>query len=213
MEVANLQATRRTQLGTKHTRRLRRSGQIPAIIYGHGEKPVSVAMDAHAFVNALHHHARVLKVQIEGAEEQYLIKAVQYDYLGTTPVHVDLMRVNLDEKVTVTVEIELRGTPVGSHEGGVLTQLLDTVEVECAVTAIPDTLRPSVADLGVNDSLLVKDLELPKGVVVLTSPEEKIATCRVPSAVEEVSAEEEGEGPAEPEMIGRAKEDEEKSEE
>ncbi len=209
MEQSKMVATKRTRLGSKHTRRLRQTGQIPAIIYGHGQNPLSISLNAHDLEIALHHHVRVLELDLEGAKEQYLIKAVQYDYLETTPIHLDLVRVDLNEKVQVTVEIELKGTPAGATEGGVLTQLLTSIDVECAVTAIPEELRPNVAHLGINDSLFVKDLELPKGVVPLNDLEEKVATCRLPSAAEEATEEEGEEGAAEPEMIGRSKEEEE----
>jgi large subunit ribosomal protein L25 len=210
-ETATLPAVRRTHLGTKYTRRLRAKGQIPAIVYGHGEDPVAVAMDAHEIDKALTHHCRVLALHLDGATSQCLIKSVQYDHLDTTPIHLDLVRVNLDERVQVTVPIELRGTPKGAAEGGVVTQLLNSIDVECVVTAIPEDFRPSIAHLGLDEFLLVKDLEFPAGMTPLANPDEKIATCRLPvETVEEAAGEEveAAEGGAEPEVIGRAKEEE-----
>jgi large subunit ribosomal protein L25 len=208
-ETATLPAIRRTHLGTKHTRRIRAKGQIPAILYGHGEAAVAVALDAHEIDKALHHNCRVLSLDIDGANSQYLIKAIQYDHLDTTPIHLDLVRVNLDERVQVTVAVELRGTPKGAVDGGVLTQYINSIDVECVVTAIPEDFHPSVADLGLNDSLLVKDLKFPAGMTPLIDLEEKIATCRVPleSAAEGEEALEGAEGGAEPEVIGRTKEE------
>ena len=154
----------------------------------------------------------MLDVEIAGQVAPYLIKEVQYDHLASTPIHLDLVRVNLDEKVQVIVGIELKGTPAGAQEGGIVEQMMADMEVECIITAIPDTLHPSIAHLKVGDSLLVKDIELPPGVVALSDPEDRIATVRLPAAVKDEEAEtpeEEGEEKAaEPERIGRERKEE-----
>jgi len=217
MQTVTLQAKRRDHLGTKYARRTRQQGMIPAIIYGHGETPEPVTLEEHDLELALHHHSRVIEVELEGQKKPLLIKAIQYDHLGTTPIHVDLVRVAMDERVRVEVEIELRGEPAGIHDGGILHQTLNSIEVECLVTAIPESLRPSVAHLHLGDSLLVKDIEVPAGVVVLHNLEDRVATCSAPTAAaeeEEVEATEaeEGEGTAEPEVISRAKSDEQSNE-
>jgi large subunit ribosomal protein L25 len=212
--AATLAATRRKLLGTKHTRRIRQSGQLPAIVYGHGEEPVPIALDQKLVENALHHHERLLHVELDGKHEQFLVKAVQYDHLGTAPLHLDLMRVDLDERVTVSVELELRGTPKGAAEGGVLQQLISEVEVECIVTAIPEQIRHSVIDLGLNQMVHLGDLKLPEGVKIVGDPSAIVAVCRIPTeapaATEEVV---EGEAPAEPEVIKRAPSEEAEEEE
>jgi len=210
METASLPATPRTHLGTKHTRRMRCRGQIPAIVYGHGQTPEPIALDAHEIENVIHHHSRVLNVEIDGKSNQYFIKVVQYDHLGTTPIHLDLMRVDRDERVRVAVEVVLRGTPKGTADGGVLVQFLNDVEVECIMTAIPEDVRVSVTHLDLGESLLVEELKLPPGVTVLADAQDKVATCRIPTEKEEVEDEEteEAEGTGQPEVIGRGKEEE-----
>ncbi len=172
MEALTLKGGRRAKLGTRHARRLRASGRLPAIIYGHGESPEPIDLPSHDVEVELLHGARVLEVDLDNQPTQYLIKAVQYDYLGTTPVHLDLMRVSLDEEVTVGVGIELRGTPKGISDGGVLDRLLAQIEVRCVVSCIPETLHPNVTHLGVGDSLLIRDLELPDGVTPVADGEE-----------------------------------------
>lgn len=207
MENPTLKAIPREGTGTKVARREREAGRLPAIMYGHKENPEPVSLSAHDIDVQLAHGARVLTVDVNGRQGQYLIKEVQYDYRGSTPVHLDLMRVDLDEQVTVAVVIELRGTPKGLSDGGVLEQNLNQLEVECQVTRIPEKLRPLVSHLGVGDTLLVRDLELPEGVKPLHDPEERVATVRVLEEEPEVEAEvAEGEA-AQPEIIGRAKEE------
>lgn len=215
MEVLTLTGETRTEIGTRAARTLRASGKVPAVIYGHGAAPESVALCLHDVIAALAHGSHILKVKVGRKTDQYLIKEVQYDYLNHTPIHLDLARVDLDERVKVRVGIELRGVAKGISEGGILDQQIVDIEVECLVTEIPDTLRPMVAELGLNDSLLVKDLELPAGVTVLADPDSRVATVKVMHEAVEEEAEEPEEGAvesAQPEMIGRVRKDEEAEE-
>ena len=158
MEPLTIEAKPRQASGTKAARRLRESGELPAIIYGHGEPTQAVSLPAHEVINELHHGAHVLHVRLEGVDYQYFIKEVQYAYLGTNPVHLDLARVNLDARVQVPVPVALRGVPMGIREGGVLDQLITDLEVECVVTQIPESLRPRVVGLGVGESLHVTEV-------------------------------------------------------
>jgi large subunit ribosomal protein L25 len=208
MEISTLKAVLRTTLGSHAARRERERGRVPAIVYGHKENPEPITLDAHEVEVALGHGARVLTLDLEGRQSQYLIKEIQHDYRSPIPVHMDLMRVAMDERVTVTVPVELRGTPKGTTEGGVLEQMLSEVEVECVVTQIPDAIRAVVANLGVNDVLFVRDLQLPPGVTLHHEPDERVATVRV-LAEEPVAAEEGPAEPVQPEVIGRAKAEEE----
>ena len=207
MEQAVLKANRRTSLGTKHARREREAGRLPAVIYGHGEEPESISLDSHDALFELQHGARVLSLDLEGKQSQFLIKDVQYDHLGTHPIHVDLMRVDLGEKVHIKVGVELHGTPVGIAEGGVLDHPTAEIEVECLMTDIPGTIVASVRHLDIGDALLAKDLKLAPGVTLLTNPEERIAAVRL--LAEEEPAKEVPEEPEQPEVIGRPREEEE----
>jgi large subunit ribosomal protein L25 len=211
MEVMTVKAEPRTELGTRSARRIRESGKLPAIIYGHGVQPEAITLEQHELEVALARGARTLHVELGGETKQYLIKDVQYDQLNVAPIHLDLTRVDLHERVQVEVGIELRGTPKGVSEGGTLDQMMGEIEVECLVTDIPGTLHPLVADLHVGDVLLVKDLPLPPGVRALADPEERVAMVREAAAVPEEAEEEavEEETSAQPEVIGRARKEEE----
>lgn len=208
MEIAKITAQPRTTRGTRASKALRETGALPAIMYGHGQPPEAVTLQEHEVEVALIHGARTLEVELNGKSNRYLIKEVQYDHLGIAPIHVDLARVDIHEKVQVTVGIELRGVAKGLSEGGTLEQLVMELDIECTVSDIPSTLHPLINDLGVGDVLLVKDLELPPGVVALAEPEERVALVR---AMVEEPEEEEGEASeassAEPERIGRVREE------
>lgn len=211
MKIITIKGEARSAVGSRAMRKLRKAGMLPAIMYGHGEAPEAVALGDHDVEVALAHGARMLQIEVKGAVKPYLIKEVQYDHLSTTPIHLDLARVDLNERVKVRVGIELRGTPKGISEGGMIDQSLASIEVECLVTEIPDTLHPLVTHLGMNDSLLVKDLALPPGVTPLVDPNRPVCTIR--KMAEEVAAPttalaEGEEAVAEPERIGRVKKDE-----
>ena len=204
-----LKAQPRTDRGTRRTRIARKNGLLPAIVYGHGEKPEGIVLDGHDTLVELHHGARTLSVDIGGSVQQFLIKSVQYDHLGTRPIHLDLLRVDLSERVKVRVGIELKGTPKGISEGGVLDQNMADIEVECLMTEIPDTLHPIITHLGLDEVLYVRDLILPPGITALADPDDRVASVRaLLEAPAEPGTTEEG-TEAEPERIGRVRKDEE----
>lgn len=211
MEIPTLKAEKREGTGTRRARTVRHGGRLPAVVYGHGEAPENLTLDRHDTVVALKHGARTLQLDIGGAKKQFLIKEVQYDTFGVMPIHLDLMRVDLNERVRVKVSIELKGTPKGASEGGVLDQVMSALDVECLVTEIPDTLHPAVTHLGLLEALLVKDLVLPPGVKALADPEDRVAVVRKlgEAAAEAAAPVAEGEEAVqEPERIGRVRKDE-----
>ena len=125
-------------------------------------------------------------------------------------IHIDFARVSLDEKVEITVPLELKGTPAGEADGGVLQQIISELEIECLVTDIPNVIRANVGDMKLNDVLHIKDLQLPAGVKVLQDEDLIVATVKE-VAEEESTEAAEGET-AEPEVIGKKKEDGEEAE-
>ena len=197
----------REQLGTNHTRRLRKSGQVPAILYGHGEKNVNLTIAATEVNGAIRHGTKV--VDIRGAvTDSALIRNIQWDAFGSTVLHLDLTRVSADEKVAVTVQVELRGEAPGLREGGVVEHVTHEVEIECAVNALPDKLVISVNDLHMGQSIIASQLELPEGATLLSDADAVIVHVIEPTEDIE-GAEVPGAEGAEPEVIGGQKEEEE----
>ncbi len=213
MELTTLRGETRKDSGSRAAKALRNSGKLPAIMYGHGQAPESVALDHHDVIVALAHGVRMLQVDLKGNVQPYLIKEVQYDHLGSIPIHLDLTRVDLHERVRVRVGIELRGIPKGVSEGGALEQYMADVEVECLASEIPDTLHPLVNELTLGQALLVKDLKLPPGVVAVSGPEDRIAAVRLIAVAPEPTPAVAGTVPevevTEPERIGRIRKEEE----
>lgn len=204
MEIATIQGETREREGHHGNDRLRRRGLVPAVIYGHGQAPELVALSLHDTEQALEHMQHVVKLQVGGHIQQYLVKEVQYDHLQKTPVHVDLMRVDESERVKVKVGIEFRGTPRGTAEGGTLVSVLGELDVECLVLQIPESIRVKVDHLALNEMLHVRDIEVPPDVKVLNNPDDIVAVVHPPrgTTTEEIAAAEGAEG-AEPEVIGK----------
>jgi large subunit ribosomal protein L25 len=207
-----LKAEIREQTGSKHAAKLRGQGRIPAIVYGHKREPVAISLDAHNLVEELHHGHRVLDVQIGKKKEKMIVKDLQYDYLGRDVVHADLMRVDVTETVKVMVPIELKGTAKGTHEGGIIEEHADHVEVECKVTDIPESVIVSVKEVDLGDTLHAGDIKLPSGVNLVSDPSMLLVTCSLVAAAK-TTEELEEEVPVAPEVIGEVKEAEETEEE
>lgn len=202
-EVLNVQ--KREPRGKREARRLRAAGTIPANLYGHGEENVALAIHADQVKAAIRHGARVVDLQGD-VKEKAFIRDLQWDTYGTNVLHLDLTRVAADERLKVTIGVELRGQAVGVKEGGVIEQVIHDVEIECLATEIPEKLTLRINDLALNGSLTASAIELPQGAKLVSDPDELVVHC-VPAAVEEeLVATTEG---AEPEVIGRKAEEEE----
>ena len=208
-DAVKLKADIRDASGSNQSIRLRKEGKLPAVVYGHKQASVSIAVEAHAFVRGLHHGHRLFNVDLGGKQETLLLKDVQYDYLGKDIIHVDLIRVDLSERVTVQVPLDFRGVAKGTTMGGLLEEALTQLEIECGVTEIPEVIAVNVRDLELNTSLHAKDIVLPAGCELKTDPDALVVICHESKAAAAVDAEaEEGaEGSAEPEVITERKKD------
>jgi len=200
----------RPNQGKHHNRRLRRGGSIPAVLYGHGEQSVSLAVAREAFVTAQRHGSRL--VELQGAvNESALIRDLQWDTYGVDVLHIDFARVSADERIHVTVAVELRGQAPGARNGGVIQHLVHQVEIECLAVAIPEKLQVNINHLELKDSITIGQIELPEGTKLLGDPTAIAVQCVEPAAeIDELAGTVEG---AEPEIIGRKAEDEEEVEE
>lgn len=221
MEIPTLKGKQRKASGSREAARLRKAGKLPGIVYGHKLDPVPVTFEYPDVGLLLEHGEHVVNLDVEGKVEPCLFKDAQYDHLGAKLIHVDLARVDLTERVQVHVEVELRGSPKGVAEGGVLRKGLKSLFVDCLVTNIPKTIRLDVSELGVDDVMHVKDLTLESGLKAMDDPEAVVVMVREPTvkADEELEAAgaasaEGAEGAAastaaEPEVIAKGKDEEE----
>ena len=198
-EIAKLTVHARTTTGTRAAKRLRKGGMIPAVVYGHKEPVVQIAVDAIELNRAIRVlHARTFRLEINGKTDTVLIKELQWDHLGSTMVHVDFERRDMTEKVKVAVPIELRNSPK-TMGGGVLDQPLHRLNVECPFGNIPEAVRIDILGLTIGHPIHVRELTLPEGVVALDPPEMVVVQIKMAGAEPaEVSAAAEG---SEPEVV------------
>jgi large subunit ribosomal protein L25 len=207
-KTLSLEAQVRQHTGSKTAAVVRKSGRIPAIMYGHKQEPVALSLDEHDFVEGVHHGHRLMEIQVAGKTERVIVKDLQYDHLGRKVIHADLMRVDVTEMVEVTVPLELKGVAKGTHEGGILEQHVDHLEIACLVTDIPERIPVLVKELGVGQVIHACDVPLPEGVKLVSPAETLLTTCHLVAAAK-TTAEVEAEEAAAPEVIGAEKETDE----
>lgn len=201
----------RTGSGSRDSRRLRKQGRVPAVVYGHKQPPVHVTVPADALDRAIRvQHARVLDLTVDGKPEKVLIRELQWDHLGSQMIHADFERVDENERVRVTVPVKLKNTPKTTG-GGVLDQPLHTIHVECPVIAIPDEIVLDITNLVLGAPVHVSDLVLPEGVNVLEGKEMVVVQLKLPGAEAPVAAPA-AEGAVEPEVIKKEKKAEDEEE-
>ena len=198
MKILELKAEKRTTRGSKAVKKLRESGQIPAILYGHKPDNVMLCLNEHDFTRILHSGTRMINLTVDNKKESALIKDVQYDNLLDRVLHVDFSRIDLTERVKLRVPLEVHGEPVGVKEGGVLTHVMKDVEIECLPTAIPEKIKVNISELGVGKAIHVKELPLLEGIQYISDPESVVASVH---QIVEAKAVAEEELLAEPEVI------------
>src|SRR5215475_4387403 len=215
MAVIALSGKRREGLGKGSARKARRSGEIPGVLYGHGEKPVPLSVGARAFQVALHTHKGgnpIVNLAVGGNEFTALIRDAQYDPVSHQVIHLYFQHISLTETIEVRVPLNFTGLAVGVKDGGgILEAILRDVEVRCLPTAIPAGIDVDVAALNIGDSIHVRDLSIPD-VEILNDPDATLVTVVPPTVIEEKPAEAvEGAEPtaAEPEVIAKGKKEEE----
>jgi large subunit ribosomal protein L25 len=195
--------TRREPAGSRACRRLRREGNVPGIVYGGGDDPVAFQVDARELRHALAHGGAVLDLSIDGAGGvPVVLKDLVHHPVSGATVHIDLLRVRLDQPIHATVVLELMGAEnaPGVKAGGVLEHVTRELIVEALPTEIPDVLQHDVSELEVGDTLTVAALRAPANVTLLDDPETVIATVTPPRLQVESDTEIE----AETQVVGEA---------
>ncbi len=213
MATAQLSATPRDGTGKGPARTLRAQGRIPAIIYGHGRDPQALAIDnreLEKLLSRISAESTVIDLALDGKTARTLIREIQRHPFKRQILHVDFQELVAGEKVTVRIPIVLTGIPDGvRQEGGVLDQTLRELEVEVDPANIPNHIEIDVTPLGIGDSIHVRDITLPEGAEYTGDDEASVCVVSAPRAVvETVAPTEELATTEEPEVIRKAKTDE-----
>ncbi|MFP4662346.1 MAG: 50S ribosomal protein L25 [Halanaerobiales bacterium] len=216
MERYNLKAEVREATGKGVARKLRSNGLIPGVIYGKSRQPQALTVNPQDLKHKLSGNA-IFDLDIEGeGKETAMVKEVQKDVISGELKHIDFLHISMDEKIIVSVTVNLVGDAPGVKEGGVLQQLLREIDIECLPLDIPEEIKVDISNLDIGNSISVSDVEVGDNIDIVTPLEEVIVTLAFPA--EEEEEEEEEEEFMEPEVIGEeteedAEEDAEEKEE
>jgi large subunit ribosomal protein L25 len=207
-----LQVKKRKDTGKLNNRRLRREGHLPAILYGHGEEAVMLTLPAEQLEATLRHGAKVVDLAGD-ASGQALLQDIHWDTFQKHVLHIDLLRVDASERVTVEVPLQLRGEAPGEHEGGIVEHLIHYVEIETSPVNIPEALHIKINKLALHGTLTLADIvDMPEGATLITDAKSIAVQCVEPAAEEDEDALAAA-GVAEPEVIGRKADDESEGDE
>lgn len=212
MEEQTIEVQPRENVGKNFNRRLRAIGQVPAVVYGDGKEPVKIQVEERKIERLLKAAGggnAVFLLKLAGTQQSRhtMIRELQADALTGKMIHIDFQRVNMDQKVRVSVPIEIIGEAQGvRNEGGLLDFISREIEVECLPGDIPAHVSLDVTELHVGQHVEAGELELPEKVTLLEEPERVIVSIAVKRVAEVTHEEEEGlltTEAAEPKLVGR----------
>ncbi|HZV96742.1 MAG TPA: 50S ribosomal protein L25 [Candidatus Nitrosocosmicus sp.] len=220
MEMRALTIEKRVGTGKGAAKRLRRTGRVPAVLYG-GKSPENVTVNPKDIFRLIHGHeggTQLLQVSFPESSDKRMaiIRDMQLDPVTEDLVHVDLQEVAMDKPIQVSVPLRHVGEPVGVRDAkGILEMILREVQVSCLPASIPESFTADVSELGIHDVFTVGQLVAPEGVRILTDPSQAVATVAPPMAEEVVApvATAVAATPAEPEVLTERKPKEEAADE
>ena len=191
MDQVSLRANQRTEFGSRVGRRLRRAGSVPAVVYGHGLEPLSVAVDRRELHAALHTDAgsnALINLEVAGNSKPFLTVAreVQRHPVRGDISHLDFISITLDEEIHAEVAIEYTGLPIGvKRDAGIVETIRTSVNIQALPLDIPGHITLDISELEVGSSLRVADLPAIKGVTYLDEPETNLVAVIIPRVIVE----------------------------
>lgn len=192
MEQKDLSAVIRKDLKKGPTKRVRKDGKIPAVIYGHTE-PVAIAVDEVVFNKSFTdiQANTIFNIDVEGDHRDVLVKDLQENILTGKILHIDFYEIEKGKALKTSVPVNLVGVAPGIKEGGILEVRLHVIDIECIPSAIPSSIDVDISNLQLNEAIHVSDLEIAEEVKILSNPEQTIVSLNIIKVVEE-AVEEEG---------------------
>jgi len=191
METITLQASKRTVKG-KQNGKLRNSGKLPAVIYGHNRQAEDIEINARDFAKVFKQagESTLINLDLEGKPSTVLIQEVQNHYLNDSPIHVDFYAVNMKEKLKAKIPLHFVGESQAVKAlGGTLIKNLSEVEVECLPGDLPHAIEVDISNLHTfEDQITVRNLNVSDKVQILASPDEMVVTVAAPRTEEELAS-------------------------
>jgi large subunit ribosomal protein L25 len=181
-QYEKLEILTREQTGAQMAKALRRDGKIPANFYYAGEDNINLALDKKVFRKAVHSGHHIFEVELDGKTQYVMIKEVQYHPVTDEIIHVDLMRVRRDEKITISVPIILEGIAIGVKEGGILTHNLQSLEISCLPSDVPEHIVVNVSDFDLNYVMNVSEIKVDDNINIITAKDMDVLAIVPPKA-------------------------------
>jgi large subunit ribosomal protein L25 len=211
MQLVTLNSMVRETGRKVHRATVRKAGSVPAVIYGNSEGALAIAVNEKSLEKLLHTeggmHA-VVQLDFENAPEYNspaLMKAVQRHPIKDSLLHVDFLRIRLDQRIQTQVTVVLKGRAKGIIDGGVIDHQLREVDIECLALEMPDHIEVDITNLGLGESIHVGDLQVAEGVTILTDPELAVASVHTPKVIKTAAEEAEAAVEGEAEKEGESK--------
>ena len=185
--IIDIPASKRSDTGTGRVGRVRKSGNIPAVLYGKKVKSENLVVDTKTFTKIINNSASdniLVNLKLEGGEQLALVQEVQHDHLKGGILHVDFHAIAMDEEIHAHVPVETVGEAVGAKMGGQLEILLHTLEVRCLPKDLPEKITVDVSHLNVEDAVHVRELKVPEGVSLKLDGDVVVVILEAPKEVE-----------------------------
>ncbi len=202
-----LSAKTRERVGSRYAKRIRETGGLPAVVYGHKQDPEPIILDFREAVSHIKKGEKVFSLDLNGKAEFVLLKDIGYDYLGSNIIHADFARVDLNERVDTHAHLKFVGEPKGLKKAGaVLMHPVNELALNCQVTNLPDQIEVDISGMDVGDVLHAGDIKLPVSTMkLLTDPD--VVVCQVIVKMQGDDSAEAGtvSGSSQPEVIGEKK--------
>ena len=203
MEAQRISVKKRGLEGTSSSRRMRRDGILPGVIYGTKSESMAIELESHVIEQVLNHHLSetiLVEVDLEGeGNVSVLLKEVQHHPVSGALIHVDLQRVAANQKLQVEVSLELLGEPEGVKAGGRLDHVMHSILIECLPADLPEKIDVDVSHLEIGNAIHVSDIKCNDKILILSDMDAIVANVLAPKVEEEVEIEDDVE--AEPEVI------------
>jgi len=182
----------RTLTRTKGAKTLRKNGAIPGVLYYKGSKTINVSINKLELNQAINSGQRIYEIEIKGDTQYAMIKELQYHPVYDSVIHIDLMRVRRSEKIKISVPLILIGDAIGIKEGGVLSQAMTQIEIECYPTDVPENIELDITDLEMNNAYSVADVKIgDEEINIISGLELNVVSINPPAAEEEPLVEDE----------------------
>ncbi len=174
-----LELEKRTEIGHQAAKEVRNLGNVPGVFYSAKHEPVTFSIEKRHLYEALHSQSHVYSVSVVGEKLHAIFKEIQYHPVTEEIIHVDLFGVSLTDKISLSVPVILEGEPSGVKTGGIMSQNITELEIQCLATKVPDAIRVNVEELEVGDSIHVAELSIEDGEI-LTNPDITVVSVQAP---------------------------------